>query len=169
MINDELESELARVRQALANSIAVEKQIELQLKKIKEQMQSWDKRAEMASESDHQEMATQAQERSKQLKAQENELEIELMSQRDFTASLKKDLSKLESRRFSGTTSGAEALKATDNTLSTIQRMEKKIASHEAMAELTTDKVERKFAADERKDDIEEELQRLKSAQKKDQ
>lgn len=169
MLNDEFEAELARVRQALVNSIAVEKQIEMQLKKNNDESKNWESRAAMARSSNQEKLALEADEKVKQCNSKENELKIELMSQRDFSANLKRDLSKLEARRFTADSSGADALKAADSTMSTIQRMENKILSHESLAELNApDQVELKFAKDKANDDIEEELRKLKESQKKD-
>lgn len=162
VINDELDSELVKVRQALANALAVEKQLEQQVEKSKVQMSMWEKRIETARSRQQEEMAVQAEEQVKKLKTMETQLQVQLMSQHDFTEQMKKDLSKLEARRFSsGGASGKEALAAADSTLSTIARMENKIVEHESLAELTApDPLAQQFARQE--DPIEQELQALK-------
>ncbi|MBX9721343.1 MAG: PspA/IM30 family protein [Candidatus Obscuribacterales bacterium] len=168
MWNDELESELAKVRQSLAGSIAVEKQIQIQIQKNAESLKTWEKRAEMARASGHEDMAVQADLRVKQCQQAGNDLTTELQSQQDSTLNLKKELARLENRRFSTGGSGKEAIAAASSTLSTIDRMENKIVAHEAESELSRDEVDRKFAADSAEKKIDDELQALKASLKKD-
>ena len=167
MINDALESELAKVRQALAEAIAVEIQIKQQIQKNSDAAASWQKRADMARAAASEDMAAQAEEKVKECAKRANELQVELMTQQDCIAGQKKDLSRLESRRFSTGSSGKEALAASEAGLSTIKRMENRIVEHESMAELTNDDTERKFAADKAASDLEEELKALKESMKK--
>jgi phage shock protein A len=167
VINDELESELCRVRQALAGAVAVEIQIKQQMQKNSEAAAAWQKRAELARAQALEDMAAQAEAKVKECISRANELQMQLLAQQDQIAAQKKDLSKLESRRFSTGSTGASALAASEANLSTMQRMENKIAAHESMAELGNEDVERKFAADKVKDDLEDELAALKAAMKK--
>lgn len=161
MINDELESELLKLRQAVASSIAVEKQLETQIDKTKVQISMWEKRVAMARARQAENLAVQAESQIQELKQMETQLQVELMSQHDFSEQQKKELSKLEARRFSTGGSGTEALAAADSTLSTISRMENKIVEHESLAEVTApDPVEQQFKKQE--DPIEQELQALK-------
>ena len=173
MLNEDFEAELLRVRQALTNSIAVEKQIEQQIEKNKQSMDGWQKRVQMARESEHEEMAKQAEERIANLVRRNNELEIEHMSQKDFSANLKKEFSRLESKRYSVGSGAAEALASADATLANVDRMEEKIRHHadaaEAMNELTKpDEVNRHFEEQKKKEAIDNELEALKASLKKD-
>lgn len=165
MINDELEAELLNVRQALAKNIAVEKQLEAQIEKTKVQISLWEKRVEMARMRNDENLALAAEQELKNQQTKLNQVQIELMSQHDAVEQQRKDLSKIEARRFSTGASGKEALAAADATLSTIARMENKIVEHESLAEVTAaDPVEQQFKKQE--DPIEQELQALKEAAK---
>ena len=170
MLNEELESQLGRVREALTNAVAVEIQIKQQIEKNQEQLHSWEKRVNAATASAQAELAQEAQQRLQACQKNATELEVQLLSQQDYVAGLKKDLATLENRRFSGGGSGgATALAAADASMSSIQRMENKIMTHEAEAELSEgeDAKERKLVADHAVSEIEDELQALKAAQKK--
>ena len=167
MYNDELEEQLVKVRQALTNAVAVEIQIKQKIQKNTESEQSWERRAAMARSSSHEDMALQAEERIKQCKQLANDLQIELLSHQDFIAGLKRDLSKLEARRFGSGNVGRDALAAADNSLSAMDRFENKVLEHQAMADLTNDDVARKFADDKANDDLEDELKALKARAKK--
>lgn len=166
MINDELEDEIVRVRQALAEAIAVEKSIAHKIETAKNDLKTWEHRLEIASSKGEEQLIPQVEQRIIDLKSLETQLEVEALSQKDFTENLRKDLARIEARRFS-TTTGSDALAATNATLSTIQRMENKIVTHEAQAELSTDDTERKFAASKAENEIEDELKALKSAANK--
>jgi phage shock protein A len=170
MLNEELESQLGKVREALTNAVAVEIQIKQQIEKNQEQIRTWEKRVAAAKASAQTELAEEADHRLQACHKNANELQIQLLSQEDFVAGLKKDLATLENRRFSGGGSGgASALAAADATMSSIQRMENKIMTHEAEAELSEGEEgkERKFVADQAASSIEDELQALKASQKK--
>lgn len=173
MLNDDFESELHRVRQALTNSIAVEKQIEQQIEKNKQSIEGWQKRVQMARETEHEELAKQAEERIALLQKRNNELEIEHMSQKDFSANLKKELGRLESKRYSANSDAAEAIASADAGLSNVDRIEQKLrfvqAEGDALNELTkTDELDKQFNEQKKKEAVEDELEAMKAKLKKD-
>lgn len=169
MLNDELESQLSRVRQALANAVAVEIQLKQQIEKNNEAQHTWEKRAAMALAASQQELSAKAEEQIKICKQRANELQIQLLSQQDLVAGQKKELARLENRRFSTGGDGKKAVAAADATLSAIGRMENKISGHEALAEATSQEYEKKQALEKAFDPVEEELKALKAASKKEQ
>src|ERR1700733_13443039 len=62
----DLQSNLIQVRQAVAQAIATEKQLEQQLQKNKDQAATWQNRAAMALQQNSQELSNQAMERKQQ-------------------------------------------------------------------------------------------------------
>lgn len=170
MIDEDFEQELAKVRQALISSIAVEKQLEMEMKKIDDAIRGWESRAKMARENNQEELATQADQRVAQQTKRKNDVTIEQMSQRDFSANLRRDLSRLESRRFTaGSTGAAAALAQTEKSSGAMERLEHKVQAQEIEAKLGSESrdAERKFEQSQQDDSLEEELQRLKASLKK--
>ncbi len=164
MINEEFEAELVKVRDALANSIACEKQIGQKLKSLRQETALWQKRVELAQNSDKADLALEAESRLQELRKTCTELEIELLSQEDFSAGLKTQLQSLEARRFSAGSSAKDALAACDSTLSTIERMEKKILVHETEAKLGRDDLGNEFRKTEAEKKLDDELEALKAS-----
>jgi len=171
MINEDFEQELAKVRQALISSIAVEKQLEMEMKKVDEAIRGWEARAKMARENDQEELAAQAEQRVAQQIKRKNEITVEQMSQKDFSGNLRKDLTRLEARRFTASPSGAAAaLAASENSSGAMERLEHKVQAQEIEAKLGSEArdSDRKFEQSQQNDALEEELQKLKAAMKKD-
>lgn len=167
MNQDSFQSELKRVKMSLANSIAVEKQIEHELKKKEEELKTWQNRVTLARASSQDELAMQAEGRIEKYRKAKQDLEIELLSQQDFTANLRNALSILERKQFAHTEDGAKALAAADTSFSSIGRMEKKVLEQEALAALGNDKTSLEFEKQDANAKLEEELNALKKAQRK--
>src|SRR5271170_1910083 len=81
----DLQSNLIQVRQAVAQAIATEKQLEQQLKKNQEQATTWQNRASLAVQQNNDDLARQALQRKQQYTQAAAELEQQLKTQRELT------------------------------------------------------------------------------------
>ena len=93
----DLQSNLIQVRQAVAQAIATEKQLEQQLQKNKDQAETWQNRAAMAVQQNNDELAKQALQRKQQFAQAAKDLEVQLKSQKEATTTLRQRLTDLES------------------------------------------------------------------------
>jgi len=186
----ELQSNLIQVRQAVAQAIATEKQLEQQLQKNKDQAATWQNRAAMAVQQNNDDLARQALQRKTQYAQAAADLEIQLKSQKEATANLRQRLTELENevqkaytkkqvliardKAAQATSKANEILSksSASGALSTFERMETKVAEKEAraaaLAELGGDSLEKKFKSFEGQADIEMELLALKGNMGKD-
>ncbi|MCA9805993.1 MAG: PspA/IM30 family protein [Cyanobacteria bacterium HKST-UBA02] len=180
----DLQSNLIQVRQAVAQAIATEKQLEQQLQKNKDQAATWQNRAAMAVQQNNDELARQALQRKQQYAQAAQDLEVQLKTQKEVTAGLRQRLTELENevqkaytkkqvliardKAAQATTKANEILSKTSSTgaLSVMERMENKVAEKEAraaaLAEIGKDSLEDKFRSFEGQADIEMELLALK-------
>ncbi len=180
----EAQSNLIQVRQAVAQAIATEKQLEQQLQKNKDQAATWQNRAAMAVQQSNDDLARQALQRKQQYSQAASDLETQLKSQKDATQTLRGRLTELEGevqklytkkqvliardKAATATTRANEIMsKTTSNGASSIvERMEQKVSEKEskaaALAELGTDGLDHKFKSFEGQVDIEAELMALK-------
>ncbi len=183
----DLQSNLIQVRQAVAQAIATEKQLEQQLKKNQEQVEVWQNRAGMAVQQGNDDLARQALQRKQQYAQAVKDLETQLEAQREITAGLRRRLSELEAEaqktytkkqvliardKAAQATSKANEILSKTNAQSAgsiMERMELKVQENEAkaqaMAELGRDNLDNAFASFEGASDIEMELLALKSGQ----
>src|SRR5271166_1732803 len=92
----DLQSNLIQVRQAVAQAIATEKQLEQQLQKNKDQGATWQNRAAMAVQQGNDDLAKQALQRRQQYVQAANDLEAQLKQQKESTATLRQRLTDLE-------------------------------------------------------------------------
>lgn len=181
---NDLQNNVIQVRQAVAQAIATEKQLEQQLQKNKDSAATWQNRAAMAVQQNNDELARQALQRKQQYAQAATELEQQLKVQKEATSSLRQRLTELESELQKASTKKQvliardKAAKATmkaneilsktnaNGTLNVIERMESKVQEREAMAaalgELGSDQLDQKFKNFEGKTDIEMELMLLK-------
>lgn len=180
----ELQSNLIQVRQAVAQAIATEKQLEQQLQKSKDQADTWSNRAAMAVQQGNDELARQALLRKQQYAQAATEYETNLKGQKEATSALRQRLTELENEvqkaytkkqvliardKAAQATSRANEIlsKSTPNgAMAIMDRMETKVAEKEAraqaLAELGSDSLEKKFKSFEGQADIEMELLELK-------
>lgn len=186
----ELQSNLIQVRQAVAQAIATEKQLEQQLQKNKDQAATWQNRAAMAVQQNNDDLARQALQRKTQYAQAAQDLEVQLKSQKEATSNLRQRLTELENevqkaytkkqvliardKAAQATSKANEILSKSSSSgaLSTFERMETKVAEKEAKAaayaELSGDSLEKKFKNFEGQADIELELMALKGNMGKD-
>src|ERR1700733_7503324 len=92
----DLQSNLIQVRQAVAQAIATEKQLEQTLSKNKDQAATWQNRAAMAVQQKNDELARQALQRQQQNAQAAADLEVQLKQQKEATSKLRQRLTELE-------------------------------------------------------------------------
>jgi phage shock protein A len=180
----DLNANVMQVRQAVAQALATEKQIEQQYLKNQEQVKTWHNRAAMAVKEGKDDLAKQALQRKQQYTQVMGEQEILLKNQHQTTESLKIRLAELEEEvqkayskkqvliardKAAQATSKANELLSKTNaygTLSVMDRMETKVEEKEAraaaLAELSGDNLEKQFKNIETKSDIDGDLAALK-------
>jgi len=180
----ELNANVMQVRQAVAQALATEKQIEQQRAKNLEQIQTWHNRAIMAVQQGNDDLAKQALQRKQQYTQVAGEQDVLLKNQHKATESLKEKMTDLEAevqkayskkqlliardKAAQATGKANELLSKTTayGTLSTIDRMEEKVQEREArsaaLAELSGDHLEKQFKSIETKTDVDQDLAALK-------
>jgi len=180
----DLNANVMQVRQAVAQALATEKQIEQQRLKNLEQIKTWHNRAAMSVQQGKDDLAKQALQRKQQYMQVVAEQEILLKNQHQTTEALKLRLSELEEEvqkayskkqvllardKAAKATSKANELLSKTNaygTLSIMDRMETKVEEKEAraaaLAELGGDQLERQFKNIERTTDLDADLAALK-------
>src|ERR1700677_1095753 len=149
----DLQSNLIQVRQAVAQAIATEKQLEQQLQKNKDQAETWQNRAAMAVQQGNDDLAKQALQRRTQYAQAAADLETQLKTQRETTARLRQQLTDLEAevqkaytkkqvliardKAAQATSKANEILSKTtaSGAMSVIERMETKVQEREAKAQ----------------------------------
>ena len=181
----DLQSNLIQVRQAVAQAIATEKQLEQQLKKNVEQVDVWQTSAGMAVQQGNDDLARQALQRKQQYASAVKDLETQLQAQKEITAGLRRRLAELEAeasktytkkqvliardKAAQATSKANEILSKTNSqgASSIMERMELKVQENEAkaqaLAELGRDNLDSAFASFEGASDIEMELLALKA------
>jgi len=182
----DLQSNLIQVRQAVAQAIATEKQLEQQLQKNKDQAETWHNRAAMAVQQGNDDLAKQALQRKQQYAQAAADLETQLKQQRESTATLRQRLTDLEAevqkaytkkqvliardKAAQATTKANEILSKTtaSGALSVMEKMENKVQEREAKAaalgEIGMDNLDKQFKNFEGKTDIDAELAALKGS-----
>lgn len=182
----DLQSNLIQVRQAVAQAIATEKQLEQQLQKNKEQAETWHNRAAMAVQQNNDDLAKQALQRKQQYQQAATDLEAQLKVQKETTNTLRQRLTDLEAevqkaytkkqvliardKAAQATSKANEILSKTtaSGAMNVIEKMETKVQEREAkaaaLAELGTDQLDKQFRNFEGKTDIEMELLALKGS-----
>jgi phage shock protein A len=180
----DLQNNLIQVRQAVAQAIATEKQLENQLTKNKDQAATWHNRATMAVQQGNDDLARQALQRKQQYASAAADLEAQLKQQKEATNTLRQRLTELEGEvqkaytkkqvliardKAAQATSRANEIlskSSADGALSVMEKMEQKVLEREskaaALAELSSDQLDKKFKSFEGQVDIEAELMMLK-------
>ena len=181
----DMQEDLVKLRQAVAIAIASQKRLENQANQAKEQIQNWFSRAELALKKGEEDLAREALSRKKTFQETFESLTNQFQSQNGQVEKLKKSLLLLERKIAEARTkkdmlkARAQAAKAQQKIQSAVgdlggksamaafERMEDKVealeASGQAALELAGEDLESKFAALEGGDDIEKELETLRS------
>ncbi len=183
-MQQELQSNLIQLRQAVAQAIATEKQLEQQLSKNQDQAATWQNRAAMAVQQNNDELARQALQRKQQYAQAAADLANQLKVQKEVTSKLRERLTEIEAevqkaytkkqvliarnKAAKATVKANElfAKTSTDSAMSIMDRMEQKVTEKEAKAlalqEMGSDTLDSKFKSFEGQIDIEAELMMLK-------
>ncbi len=180
----DLNDNVLQVRQAVAQAIASEKQLELQLQQNKDNVETWQNRATMAVSKGNDDLARQALQRKQQYMQAVTQLETQLQTQKQATSNLRQKLTELEAelqkaytkkqlliardKAAEATSKANEILSKTSATgaLNVIENMENKVLEKElkaqALAEIASDDLDKQFKNYEGRSDIENELLELK-------
>ncbi len=181
----DMQDDLVKLRQAVAMAIASQKRLQNQSEQAKTQSQNWYSRAELALKKGEDGLAKEALARKKTFQESFSRLSFQLESQSGQVEKLKRSLLVLESKISEAKTkkdmlkARAQAAKAqqqiqnavgdigTNSAMAAFERMEDKVealeASGQAALELAGEDLESKFAALEGGDDIEKELEILRT------
>ena len=181
----DMQEDLVKLRQAVAMAIASQKRLENQANQAKEQIQNWLSRAELALKKGEDDLAREALSRKKTFQETFESLTTQYQSQNGQVEKLKKSLLLLERKIADARTkkdmlkARAQAAKAqqkiqsavgdlgSKSAMAAFERMEDKVealeASGQAALELAGEDLESKFEALEGNDDIEKELETLRT------
>ncbi|PLZ85070.1 hypothetical protein CEN45_03445 [Fischerella thermalis CCMEE 5198] len=182
----EMQEDLVQLRQGVAQAIAAQKRTEKQYNDAQNEINKWQRNAQLALQKGDENLARQALERKKTFTESGNALKASLEQQTTQVESLKRNLIQLESK-ISEAKTKKEMLKAritaakaqeqlegmvrgmnTSSAMAAFERMEEKVLMQEARAqsaaELAGSDLERQFAALESSSDIDDELAALKAS-----
>jgi phage shock protein A len=160
-----MSEEMEQLKVALVESVTAQKLIEENLKKAKEDLATWKRRAESSKNSDQADLVKQIADRIRQLELTIAEYETDLMAQGDIEENLKKAIFRLE---HGVAMPPPPNLPDFDEGEATIQRMENKIFEAEAFNELSDkSREQRKVEEDMKSLSLDDELEKLKKAMKK--
>ena len=181
----DMQDDLVKLRQAVAMAIASQKRLENQAGQAKEQIKNWFSRAELALKKGEDDLAKEALSRKKTFQETFESLSTQSQKQNAQVEKLKKGLLLLERKIAEARTkkdmlkSRAQAAKAqrkiqdavgdlgTNSSMDAFKRMEEKVEELEALGEasfeLAGQDLESKFAELEGGNDIEKELELLRS------
>lgn len=182
---DEMQQDLIQLRQAVAQAIATQKRTERQASQAQATAQEWYNRAQLALSKGDENLAREALTRRKSYQETANAMQAQLSQQADVVTKLKENMRTLESKISEAKTKkdlyvararSAQASQkinemlgnvGTGNAMSAFERMEEKVlqleAQSDAIAELGSNELEKKFAALEGGNDIDTELAALKA------
>ena len=180
----DMQSDLIKLRQAVATAIASQKRIQNQAEQAENQAQTWYQRAELALKKGEEDLAREALTRRKTFQETATSLTAQVQAQDGQVETLKKSLVSLEGKIAQAKTkkdmlkARAEAAKAqqqlqsavgnigTDSAMAAFERMEDKVeqmeATGQAAAELAGADLESQFAALEGGSDVDNELDALR-------
>ncbi|MFQ6537566.1 MULTISPECIES: PspA/IM30 family protein [Aphanothece] len=180
----DMQSDLVKLRQAVATAIASQKRIQNQAEQAESQSKTWFERAELALQKGEEDLAREALTRRKTYQDTATALNTQLQSQAGQVEALKKSLVALEAKIAEAKTkkdmlkARAQAAQAqeqlqsavgnlgTNSAMAAFERMEEKVqtmeARSQAAAELAGADLESQFAALEGSD-VDDELAALKN------
>lgn len=180
----EMQDDLIRLRQAVAQAIATQKRTERQAAQARSSAEEWYRRAQLALSKGDENLAREALARRKSYVETANAMEAQLNQQGSVVTQLKQNMMKLEGKIAEAKTkkdmyiARARSAKAseqlhemlnrvgTGSAMSAFERMEDKVlqleARSEAIAELGSDDLEKRFEALGQGDDLDAELAAMK-------
>ena len=182
----DMQSDLVKLRQAVATAIASQKRIQNQAEQAQTQAQTWYQRAELALKKGEDDLAKEALSRRKTYQETATALNTQLSSQAGQVEMLKKNLLALEGKIAEARTKkdmlkaraqaaqaqeqlqGAVGGMSADSSMAAFERMEDKVQAMEARgqaaAEIAGADLDSRFQALEAGDDVDAELQALKAS-----
>lgn len=180
----EMQDNLVRLRQGVAQAIATQKRTERQAAGAQSTSEEWYRRAQLALQQGNEVLAREALTKRKAYQETATALSTQIEQQNDIVARLKKDMRSLELKISEAKTkkdmyiararSAEAAVRLQDmldttsptSSLNAFERMEDKVlqieAQSEAMAQLGTDDLQKQFDSLEAASDIDSELAALK-------
>jgi phage shock protein A len=181
----DMQDDLIQLRQAVAQAIATQKRTERQYSQAKTTADEWYRRAQLALQKDADELAREALVRRKSYEETATAMQAQLTQQVGVVDQLKQNMKKLESKISEAKTkkdlyiARARSAKATQqinemmgnvgtgSAMQAFDRMEEKVlqleAQSEAITELSMDDLEQRFEKLGQADDIDAELEAMKS------
>jgi phage shock protein A len=181
----EMQEDLVQLRQAVAQTIATQKRTERQAHQAQSTADEWYRRAQLALKQGNDALAREALTKRKSYQETATAMTAQLDQQNTVVVRLKKDMQALESKIAEAKTKKdmyiARARSAsasarlnetlgginTKSSLSAFERMEEKVlqleAQSQAIAELGTDDLQKKFSALESSNNIDAELAQMKA------
>ncbi|MGD1716222.1 PspA/IM30 family protein [Hydrocoleum sp. CS-953] len=182
----DMQNDLVKLRQAVAQAIATQKGTERQCYQAQSTADEWYRRAQLALQKGQENLAREALTRRKSYQEIATVMKVQVEQQKQVVEKLKQNMRQLEQKiseaklkknMYIARARSARASEKlneilgsvnTGNTLSAFEQMEEKImqleAKSEAMAELGTDSLEKEFVSLERDDnDIETQLEAMKA------
>jgi phage shock protein A len=182
---EEMQQDLIQLRQAVAQAIATQKRTERQAAQAETTAQEWYNRAQLALSNGDDNLAREALTRRKSYQETAKAMRAQLTQQSTVVSKLKENMRTLEGKIADAKTKkdlyiararSAQASQkinemlgnvGTGNALSAFERMEEKVmqleAQSEAIEELGSSELEKKFAALEGGDDVDSELAAMKA------
>ncbi|KAM3099967.1 PspA/IM30 family protein [Phormidesmis sp. 146-35] len=181
----DMQNDLIQLRQAVAQAIATQKRTERQCSQAQSMSEEWYRRAQLALQKGDENLAREALTRRKSYQETAEAMQSQLGQQASVVTQLKQNMMKLESKISEAKTkkdlyiARARSAKAsqqlndmlsgvgTGSAMNAFERMEEKVlqleAQSEAIAELGTDQLEKRFEALGEADDIDAELASMKN------
>jgi len=181
----DMQEDLIRLRQAVAQAIATQKRTERQQSQAEATAQEWYQRAQLALQKGEENLAREALTRRKTYQDTATALKSQLEQQSSIVAQMKQNMVALEGKLAEAKTkkdmyiARARSAKASEklnemlgntgmnSSIAAFERMEERVleleARSEAIAELNTDTLESRFAALEGGGDVESELASMKA------
>jgi len=181
----DMQEDLIQLRQAVAAAIATQKRTERQAHQAQSTADQWYQRAQLALQQGNDVLAREALTKRKSYQETATAMTAQIEQQNSIVGRLKKDMQTLETKIAEARTkkdmyiARARSAQAsarlnemlgginTSNSLNAFERMEEKVlqleAQSEAIAELGTDDLQKKFASLEASNDIDTELAAMKT------
>ena len=181
----DMQNDLVKLRQAVAQAIATQKRTERQYSQAQSTADEWYRRAQLALQKGQENLAREALTRRKSYQETATAMKVQVEQQKQVMEKLKQNMRQLEQKiseaklKKNMYIARARSAKAserlneilgtvnTGNALSAFEKMEEKVmqleAKSEAIAELGTDSLEKQFASLEEGNDIEAELEAMKA------
>ena len=182
----DMQSDLIKLRQAVATAIASQKRIQNQAEQAENQAQTWYQRAELALKKGEEDLAKEALSRRKTYQETATALNGQLNAQSGQVETLKKNLLALEGKIAEARTKkdmlkaraqaaqaqaqlqGAVGGLSTDSSMAAFERMEEKVqaleAQGQAAAEIAGADLDSRFQALEAGDDVDADFEALKAS-----